>query len=113
LFEETFGPGTGYAAAGIELVTVGLDAVAHRPRPARASANERRRATSRPTSRQVWFDGWHETSILDGATLEAGDAVDGPAIVAWGATSVVVAPGRSVTLDPEGMLHLSLAPEHG
>ena len=113
-FEATFGPGTGYAAAGIEIVTAGLDAVAMRPAGVRRDdvSTWRPRGPVAPmTSRQVWFDGWHDSAILDGARLAPGMAVEGPAIVAWGATSVVVAPGRSVTLDPDGVLHLRLGPE--
>jgi N-methylhydantoinase A len=112
-FEGAFGPGTGYAAAGIEIVTVGLDAVARRPGHADAPPHTAKRTNAPPITRSVWFGGWQETAILDGDTLEAGATVDGPAIVGWGATSVVVAPGRSVTLDREGVLHLRLGTDAG
>ena len=77
-------------------------------RPAPGGTPRRRPSATPGTSRPVWFGGWLETAVLDGGALEIGVPIEGPAIVTWGATSVVVAPDRSVTVDPDGILHLRL-----
>jgi N-methylhydantoinase A len=109
LYARTFGPGAGYAAAGIEIVSVGVDVVAARSHDDGDAVTPRTDADARRTerrSRPVWFDGWHDTPILTGRSLEQGQRIDGPAIVEWGSTSVVVHPGQNAMLDRHHVLHL-------
>ena len=38
-------------------------------------------------------DGWHEAPVYDGETLRPGPKVEGPALVEWPFTTLVLAPG--------------------
>ena len=68
---------------------------------------ERRPAepASQKSERDVY---WHEhraavpTRIWDGATLRRGDWIEGPAVIEFPDTTVVVRPGGSMTLDGFG-----------
>ncbi len=124
LYARTFGPGTGYAAAGIEITAVGLDATAERGStgPAVIAPKQRQppaappRSAQRPTSplatsRPVWFDGWRDTPILARSDLAPGRQIDGPAIIDWGSTSVVVHPEQTARVDELGVAHLRFGRE--
>ena len=59
-------------------------------------------AASPPTTRDVLWpaDGALSTPIYDGATLGAGQRIDGPAVIELAYTTVPVAPGQRLTRDP-------------
>jgi N-methylhydantoinase A len=114
LYERTFGPGTGYAAAGIECTALGVNAVAaglagdRTPAPGpRDPVGAARPARQRP----VWFDGWVDaTPVLATTDVPPGGAVEGPAIIEWGASSLVIHPGQVARLDEHGNLRMRLHP---
>ena len=55
-------------------------------------------------NRKVWFDGWHETPVLDRARMAVGHRFRGPAIVEEAGGTTVVPGGWSVEVDASGAL---------
>jgi N-methylhydantoinase A/oxoprolinase/acetone carboxylase beta subunit len=61
--------------------------------------------------RPVFFGRWiGRTPIYDGTLAVAGDTVDGPAVIEWPTTSLVVHRGQRMTIDPLGHARLVRAP---
>ncbi|MGH2406499.1 MAG: hydantoinase/oxoprolinase family protein [Candidatus Limnocylindrales bacterium] len=113
LYERTFGPGTGYAAAGMEATAIGLHALAAglaAGTTSRLGSSRRSRGPARRSAirrRPVWFDAWIDDTPVYGATdLALEEAIGGPAIVDYGATSLVVHPGQTAVVDEHGNLRL-------
>jgi N-methylhydantoinase A len=111
-YEQLYGEGAGFSAAGIEFVTFRVRATGATPKPAieRPSTN----GAGEPKlfgERPVW---WYElgeartTPAYDGTTLVRGRAVEGPAIVELPETTVVVRPGQSCSIDDFGNLLIAL-----
>jgi N-methylhydantoinase A len=105
-YEQIFGRGTGYGAAGMESSTLRLRAWGRTVDPKLAStapANERRaEAELRKPSREVWwheYDGLRETNIYDGTRLEQSHVIEGPAVIELPETTVLVRPGQVAHLD--------------
>jgi N-methylhydantoinase A/oxoprolinase/acetone carboxylase beta subunit len=86
-----------------DVFEVGLVARAPKIRPnlvQHALAGETPPDEARLPSRSLFFDGeHHEGVILDLGRLEAGNVVDGPAVVEDPTTTVVVPPDRRIWLD--------------
>jgi N-methylhydantoinase A len=62
-------------------------------------------ATPKPKSRHVYFDGqFRDTPVFARASLPAGFALQGPAIVEEFGSTTVVFPGQDLTVDPHGIL---------
>jgi len=62
-------------------------------------------AAPEPTSRQVYFDGqFRATPVFARASLSAGFALKGPAIVEEFGSTTVVFPGQELSVDPHGIL---------
>ena len=79
------------------------------PLPKKAVTGRRTEDCKKGT-RKVDFDehGIHLADIYDMALLEPGMSLSGPAIVEEPVTTLVVTPGRSVTMDEFGNLHINL-----
>jgi N-methylhydantoinase A len=111
-YAQRFGSGTGYAAAGMEATSVGVDALATRARPLGVDRADPPVTSGAPTpigTRRVWFDGWaDETPVFRAASMPPGSSIDGPAIVEFPATSLVVYPGQSATTDEYGSAWLRI-----
>jgi N-methylhydantoinase A len=113
-YERVYGAGTGYRAAGIDAVAFRLTVRAVRAAAAGSPAArtaapvaKRRRRAGRPSSRRlVHYDRWIDTPIFDGAAARAGDTIDGPAIVEWPTTALLVPPGFAAWIDVDGHAHL-------
>jgi N-methylhydantoinase A len=106
-YERTYGAGTAYAAAGMEATAVGLLVLA----PRRVSIPVRSATTTvgpPARRRRVWFDlGWvGDTPVFEAETLEPGVGVEGPAVIEWPTTSLVVHPGQRATMDEHGDVRL-------
>ena len=111
IYEATYGPGSAYAAAGIDLVTVrsiGTIAIA-RPDLGHAPA----RGSTTPSligHRDAYFSiasGAVSTEIHAGERLYQGQKIRGPAIVQRYADTVVVPPGMLLMADSFGGLTLT------
>ncbi|OGA80057.1 MAG: hypothetical protein A3G81_33725 [Betaproteobacteria bacterium RIFCSPLOWO2_12_FULL_65_14] len=113
-YEQLYGRGSSYRDARLEIVTIRLRAMADTPRPSLAAAAELSasipEAAKRPPRAIYWESLKREVStpIFDGAHLRAGGAIAGPAVVETVQTSVVVPPGRTLTVDPFGNFEIVL-----
>ena len=107
-----FGDGVGYPEGGVDLAALRLHVEAAEPLRARpptapaAPASPGRRASARCY--------WPErgaasaTPVYTGADLQAGTRVDGPALIDYPDTTVVVRPGLRLTVEPGGNLTIEM-----
>ncbi len=112
-YERLVGAGTAFASAGIEAVSVTVEARA--PVITDASiAGMQHRAGGELVSvgaRKAWFDGAHvECPVYDGATVPAGTRIAGPAFVELPTTTLVVYPGHIAVQEVTGDIRLLLPP---
>jgi N-methylhydantoinase A len=104
LYEQSFGKGTGYRKAGIEISTFRLAATLAMPKPSlvrRPFAGEDP-AAARKGERQAVFDRRNRfvaTAIYDAERLQPGNRIAGPAIIESPATNTVVHPGQIARVD--------------
>lgn len=54
--------------------------------------------------------GWHDAAVYDGDSLRPGPALDGPALVEWPFTTLVLRPGDRAETRPSGDLVVEVAP---
>jgi N-methylhydantoinase A len=112
-YELIHGPGSGYRPAGIELTSLRLVATAAGPspgRPTRSPARQSsRRAPARSGVRSAWFAGqMRQTPVFAGRELAAGSGIDGPALIDWPTTTLVLHPGQVAVPDRFGHVHVEL-----
>lgn len=101
LYEQVFGTGTAFKAAGIELVTFRLVCRVSLPRPA-LKEHALQSADASPAligHRDVYFENPTTTPIFDMARLAAGNVMQGPAVIEGPATVIVVHPGQRAEVD--------------
>lgn len=93
-------------AAGIEVVTFHLVASVHvvKPKPQLRSAGKRKVEEARLGTRQVFFEhyGDQDATVYDGAQLEPGMRLVGPAIVQDSSSSLVLPPRHALGIDSYG-----------
>lgn len=103
LYAETYGAGSGYSDAGMEIVTFRLRAQVALPRPQLQAQVRRERAAVRPHgTRQAYFQengAYIETAIYREDELAPGSTVLGPAIIESPVTTIVINPGDTLTMD--------------
>ncbi|MBU6423339.1 MAG: hypothetical protein KGQ88_04805, partial [Chloroflexi bacterium] len=81
-YERLYGQGTASPQAGIEAITLRVDAVGRTHRPPLVPAPARRRAATSIGMRTVWHEGVSVAAArYDGRALEPGDELAGPAVV--------------------------------
>jgi N-methylhydantoinase A len=104
LYERSFGPGTAYPEAGVEVLTFRLlcEVPLTRPSLPRGEiAGHAPSAAAHRGTRPVYFQGaWHDTVVLDGEALLPGNAVMGPAVIESPTSTLVVHPGQYASVDP-------------
>jgi N-methylhydantoinase A len=111
-YEVLYGPGSGYREAGFAITSVRVVASAPWEAPEPVAAAELEPAT--PASHRPVF--WYEhgtrtdTPIYDGHHLGAGARIEGPGIVEYPDTTVVVRPGQSLRVDAIGNLLIDVTP---
>ena len=101
-YEELYGAGTAYTQAGIELGTLRLTSTVTllpwqlKVHPQTSESPQQAFTGRRP----VYFSGdFEETKVYDAALLQAGNVVQGPAIIESAATSLPVHPGQTARID--------------
>ncbi|MBI4332650.1 MAG: hydantoinase/oxoprolinase family protein [Chloroflexi bacterium] len=113
-YEEVYGPGSAYSVAGVELISIGIDAVGKVRKPvltshglAGADASKALKGT-----RRVFFPGGInksiQTKIYDYTKIEPGNRVEGPCIVETPFTTVVIPPKTSCSMDAYRNLEIVL-----
>lgn len=92
-----------YPEAGYLIMEVAVSAIVATPRPALPRTElrgERPPAEAAKGERRAWWKGeWLRFRILDMERVEAGNVIDGPAILEDPATTLVVPPGRRARFD--------------
>ncbi len=104
-YEDMFGSGASHEEAGIEIISIGVDAIGATPKPQLKqvkAAGEDARAASKGT-RQAYFTGadagWHDAGIYDYLKLAPGNVMAGPAIIETPFTTIVVPQGKRAEVD--------------
>ncbi len=113
-YEALYGSGSAYPAAGTELITLRVEARGVVPKPPIAAAplgSERPSEAAEGSPRDVF---WYEvgralsTRVLRGPFLIPGNRFEGPAVVEFPDTTVVVQPGQQGYVDEYGNIIIGL-----
>ncbi len=110
-YEQVYGAGSTHTEAGIELVSINVDAVGATVKPAliKSKAGGKSAAAAVKGSRQAYFEGkMTKTALYDYEKLKPGNGLTGPAIVETPFTTVVVPPDKKVRMDEYMNLILEL-----
>jgi N-methylhydantoinase A len=104
-YEEMYGTGAGHAEAGIEVISIAVDAIGNTTKP-RLRKQAMVGSDSKPAhkgTRRAYFTGakpgWHDASIYDYTRLAPGNVVHGPSIIETPFTTIVVPDGHRAEVD--------------
>jgi N-methylhydantoinase A len=95
-YEEMYGSGAGHAEAGIEVISIAVDAIGAtaKPKLRRSERSGTDSSQARKGQRRAWFTGldagFRDTAIYDYTRLAAGNLIAGPAIIETPFTTIVV-----------------------
>ncbi len=97
----------GYALpdAAVELINLRLAAVCPtpRPQPRRSGSGIADASHAARGTRRAWFDdGFVQTPVYDALALQAGNRIEGPALVEQQTSTIVLPPGSRLDCDPCG-----------
>ena len=113
-YEALYGVGTAYTAAGIELVSLRLQAQATVAKPALAQAPDCGPipdARARAPARSIFWPELNaliDTPVYRAEHLRSGNIIDGPAIIEPSVTTIVIRPGQRARLDAYGNVIIDL-----
>jgi N-methylhydantoinase A len=107
-YERLYGKGSGFAEAGLQLITYRTQAVGQLSiRPRLAAAGQASGGPRVSARRRVYLDaarGWQEADVYDYRDLAAGHELRGPAVVEAPTTTVALPEGCAGTVDRLGNL---------
>ena len=109
-YEKLYGRGSALAGAQLEVAVCRLRARALTPRPRLVKAKNGSRSIPRDAVRKprsIQWESLRRTPVYDGEKLAIGNRVKGPAIVETSDTTVVVHPGRTLTVDTLGNFEIT------
>ena len=109
-YEKLYGRGSALAGAQLEIVVCRLRARALTPRPKLVKAKSGSKSIPRDAVRKPRSIQWEKprkTPVYDGEKLAVGNRLKGPAIVETSDTTVVVHPGRTLTVDALGNFEIT------
>jgi len=109
-YEKLYGRGSALAGAQLEFVVCRLRARALTPRPKLVKAKGGSKSIPRGAVREprpIQWDKARKTPVYDGEKLAIGNRVKGPAIVETSDTTVVVHPGRTLSVDALGNFEIT------
>jgi len=104
-YEEMYGAGAGHAEAGIEVISIAIDAIGATVKPTlrKHPIVGRDSTAARKGIRRAYFTGknpgYRDATIYDYTVLQAGNIVEGPSIIETPFTTVVVPEGHTAELD--------------
>jgi N-methylhydantoinase A/oxoprolinase/acetone carboxylase beta subunit/N-methylhydantoinase B/oxoprolinase/acetone carboxylase alpha subunit len=110
-YEQTYGEGSAYPEAGVEITTFRLTAtvptsVTRLPRVAAAATDV---ADARTGTRPAYFDGaLLDAGVFDGEQLAAGHRIEGPAVIERYGDTVVIPPGFAGEVDDRGSIYVEI-----
>ncbi len=87
---------------GVEIISIGLvaSAPAAKPKIVKKKLVSKDPSPALKGERDVFFEGkWTSTRVFEAMKLETGNVIDGPAIIEFSDTTLVVPRGRRVTVD--------------
>jgi N-methylhydantoinase A/oxoprolinase/acetone carboxylase beta subunit len=112
-YEKLYGRGSALAGAQLEIVVCRLRARALTPRPKLVRSSRNARAIPKASVRKSRSIYWPDlrrhrpTAVFDGEKLRSGNTLGGPAIVETADTTVVVHPGRTLSVDALGNFEIT------
>jgi N-methylhydantoinase A len=110
LYEDLYGKGSGFADAGMQLITYRVRATGALPIRPKLQELPPTRQSLRPVgTRKVFLDvrhRWQEAAIYDARTLPIAAIITGPAVVEAPTTTVAIPEGCTATVDRFGNLSL-------
>ncbi len=113
LFEEIFRRGTKSPELGYHITKAVATGVVPVPKPQlpehELSGKEPEEEASKGHRDIFWGTGWHQASIWEMGLLKSGNVIDGPAVIEAPATTLLVPPGFTVTLDKHRIFHMEVA----
>ncbi len=123
-YEEMYGKGSAYRAAGQEIATIRVRGIGLLPKPRIESISARGDSAASELAangawkgqRDVYFEerkGFIPTDIYDYGELNAGAMIEGPAVIETPITTVVVNPGDRAVLDEYANLRITIAAQPG
>lgn len=113
-YEDTYGSGSAYPAAGIELISLNVDAVVKAIKPVMGSREKMAKdpANALKGFREVFFPGGTDkflnTKIYDFGRLEPGNVVKDVSIIESETTTIVLPPGTQAEVDSYKNLKITL-----
>ncbi len=110
LFEEIFRRGTKSPELGYHITKAIGTGIVPVPKPKlpvhELSGEKPNDKASKGTRNIYWDDKWHEAQIWEMNLINAGNTLEGPAVIEAPATTLVVPPGARVKLDKHRIFHL-------
>ena len=103
IYEMSYGRGSAFREAGIEMLAFRVEATGRIPRPVLApqTPGQRNAGSALKGAREVFYParGFVSTAVYDIGRLDPGNAIQGPAIVETPVTTIVVNPGQEARMD--------------
>jgi N-methylhydantoinase A len=104
-YEEVYGEGSAYREAGIELISITVDAIGRTSKPAlrvyEEGTTSRKDATK--GSREVFFTkpikDFYKSEIYDYERLRPGNVIEGPSVIETRITTIVIPPEKVAKVD--------------
>ncbi|OGP65711.1 MAG: hypothetical protein A2169_05455, partial [Deltaproteobacteria bacterium RBG_13_47_9] len=117
-YEELYGAGAAYREAGIEITTFRVDAVGRMPKPElrQYGMGKTDPSSAQMGEREVYFgeEGkFVRTKVYRGLDINAGGMVEGPAILEYPGTTIVIGPRQRGTMDNRLNIVIEAKPELG
>lgn len=113
LFEEIFRRGTKSPELGYHITKAVATGVVPVPKPElpeyELSGKEPDEEASKGYRDIFWLGGWHNAALWEMRLIKSGNVIDGPAVIEAPATTLVVPPGFTVTLDKHRIFHMEVA----
>ena len=111
-YEQRFGEGSAFTAAGVEFVNwrVVVTGVLDRPAPA-AAAEVAGNTGSTPTAIRedhIYLGEWLDARVYDETSIQPGAELPGPAVVELPDTNIVIGPDQRATVDARGNVVITL-----
>jgi len=100
-YERIYGKGTAYRKAGVEVSNFIVTATTktYKPKLREEESDGASPQSARVGERRVYFDGFIATPVFDMELLRPGNSIAGPAVVESPATSLLLHPGQTATVD--------------
>jgi len=100
-YEQIYGRGTAYRKAGIEVSNFVLTAATktYKPKLKEMEPGGKSPEAARAGERQVYFDSFVSTPVFRVELLRSGNGIAGPAIIESAATTLLLHPGQTASVD--------------